>query len=278
MKASIPSFSRWSRAGFTLIEMIGVLAIMAILSAVLVPNGLRSLDRASVVAEQQTLSNLGGQVKKYLHDYGSPPAAASWDTDIAAYANLSAIDIKTNKRQMDRVFLLDPAGFPAAPRQRAIILSSMRQGMALPTAANINNAARFDALWTTPDGSVPTALSWGGWTAMAADYLVIERINFKGEYFTILLANKSNIPPAVAVTVCYQVLASNGIAVPQANLYSVPNLNPLAPGQSVSLKLVPNERLNLYVGPTVASAIDYSYLVNSSPKQFDFNGTHWIIP
>ena len=76
-------------AAFTLIEMIGVMAIMAILgAAVIVPNGLRVMDRAAVSAEQQTLANLGKQSVKFLGDIGSPPAVATWATDIATYSDL----------------------------------------------------------------------------------------------------------------------------------------------------------------------------------------------
>ena len=50
-------------AGFTLIEMIGVLAIMAVLASVLVPNVLHTLDRAALSAEATTLANLGEQTK-----------------------------------------------------------------------------------------------------------------------------------------------------------------------------------------------------------------------
>ena len=39
------------RGGFTLIEMIGVLAIMAILASVIVPNALRTMDQADAWAD-----------------------------------------------------------------------------------------------------------------------------------------------------------------------------------------------------------------------------------
>lgn len=265
MKTHRYHFTRRLSAGFTLVEMIGVMAILAIMAGVLTPNILHSIERAAVVAEQQTVSKLGGQVRKYLQDYGIAPGVATWDTDIATYSEVSALDIRTNKRLNNRVYLLDPD--PAAPQERAIILSSMRAGMALPTSANINTALRFAALWDTVDGQVPSAVSWGGWTAQAADYLVIERINFKSEYRTILLQNTSNVPPAVAASVSY------GVQPPKGPLQGGVTI---IPGGNITLKLVPNMRLNLYVGTTPATGIDYSYVVNTTPKKFDFNGTHWI--
>ena len=65
MKATVPHTLAYQK-GFTLIEMIGVLAIMAILAAVITPNALRTLDRAAIRAEADTLHNLGDQVKNFL--------------------------------------------------------------------------------------------------------------------------------------------------------------------------------------------------------------------
>ena len=65
-------------AGFTLIEMIGVLAIMGILAGVLVPNALRAIENAAVAAEVKTLHGLGDQVRTYLRTQGTPPPVATW--------------------------------------------------------------------------------------------------------------------------------------------------------------------------------------------------------
>jgi prepilin-type N-terminal cleavage/methylation domain-containing protein len=257
------------KSGFTLIEMIGVMAILTIMAAVLTPNVLHSIDRAAVVAEQQTLHNLGGQVKKYLNEYGAPPTIVGWDAQIANYAELSQLDIAVNKRQNGRVFLLDPD--PLAFQQRAIILSSMRQGMLLPTQANINTPAKFAALWGTLDGAVPSVASWGGWTAMAADYLVIERINFKSEYRSVQLQNNGNahvVAPAIAPTVRYEIWAAKVTGGPI-------QFGTLAPGVGVSPPVVSGVRLLLYAGPSAAGGVDYNYLVSTTDRTLSFDGTHW---
>ena len=102
MKAPISAPLR-GQAGFTLIEMVGVLAIMAIMAAVIVPNAIRSMDRAAVTAEQQNLSTLGSQVALYLRDQGVAPTPANWTTALANYAGLSPADLATNKRNVARV-------------------------------------------------------------------------------------------------------------------------------------------------------------------------------
>ena len=179
-------------AAFTLIEMIGVLAIMAIMASVLVPNVLRSMDRAAVRAEAETLKALGEQTKQYLRANGIAPTAANWTTTIGTFADIAPIDIATNKRAMARVYLLEPTIAPATA-QRAMILSTMRVGLALPTAANIGTAAQFNSLWQTANNAVPSTASWGGWSAWTAvinsgEYLLIERINLQPTDNAALLA------------------------------------------------------------------------------------------
>ncbi len=256
-------------AGFTLIEMIGVLAIMAILAAVLAPNALRSLDRAAVTAEVQTLGNLGDQVKLYLRNQGTAPTPANWTTTVGGFADMSPADILTNKRNMARVYLTDPA---TVPTQRVIILSSMRNGLALPTSANINTAVRFQDIWQTVDGSLPTAVSWGGWAAWNAvansgQFLVIERVNLSSVYNTDLQSLTITLNNRGATTVSYNIVLANGTIQPPVNILA--GASAILPGQ------IPKELFNLYRAAGGVT-LDYSYVLSTTGKTFDFNGTNWI--
>ena len=229
-------------AGFSLIELIGVLAIMAILASVIAPNTLRSLDRAAVNAESRTLDNLGEQVKLCLRANGTAPTAANWTTTVGSFADISPADIATNRRRINRVYITDPA---TNPTQRVLILSSMRAGLNLPTAANINTAVRFQDIWQTVDGALPTSASWSGWTAWAAvtnstDYLLIERVN-------LVLANGT---------------VQTAVNLPAGSTAILTNRRP-------------RDRLNLYRAASGAT-LDYSYVVNIAGRTFDFNGTSWI--
>ena len=58
--------SAYPDRGFTLIELIGMCVIMTILAGVIAPNAMKSIERAAIRAEDQTLTNLGGQVELYL--------------------------------------------------------------------------------------------------------------------------------------------------------------------------------------------------------------------
>jgi len=265
MKTTSPS--RTESAAFTMIEMIGVLAVMAILAGVIAPNVLRSIDRAAITAEAQTVHNFGSQVRKYLHDYGALPVAGTWSTDIATYAEVSPADVLTNKRQIIRVYLPDPS----APTQRIIILSSMKAGLPLPVPAAVT-PAQFTQIWATQDGSVPAsfAASWNGW----GDYLVIERVNLTSDYRTIIIQNNSNqvgSPTApLGTLISYKVtplVVKAGIVLPSGTLA-------VGSAAKQTLTLVPNERLNLYTDSAFA-VLDYTYILNTDSRNLDFDGNHW---
>jgi prepilin-type N-terminal cleavage/methylation domain-containing protein len=264
-----PNHPTYPIHGFTLIELIGVLAIMTILAGVIEPNALRSIERAAVRAETQTLTNLGEQVELYLRDNGTLPSSANWITTLAAYSELSPTDLALNKRNNPRVFLLDPGTFPA---QRVMILSSMREGLNLPTSGNINNAARFRDIWDTPDQALPTSASWGGWNAWrnvtdSAEYLAIQRINLVPIYrtafevYTVTLNNNST------VSCSYNLIQASGAA------QSVVNIP--AGATAILTNLRAKERINLYrtSGGTV---LDYAYVVSDSGKTLDFDGVRWL--
>ncbi len=266
--------------GFSLIEMIGVLAVMAILAATIVPATVRTLDRAAVRAEADNLRAISAHTKLYLRDLGALPPlppSTTWYNALAPYADLSSAELRTNRRNLARVFIPEPITPPATAPQRVILLSSMRTGLNLPTAANINTALRFQTLWDTPENTVPSTASWTGWSAWAlvtnaADFLVIERINLAPIYqtdlrtYTLTLNNKTAAPSAV--TASYRVTLANGTPPRDFNL---------AAGTTATLTLRPRDRLDLYV-PTPASAanLNHSYVVSSTGKSFDFNGSTWL--
>ncbi len=262
------STARPLRSAFTLIELVGVLAIMAILASVMVPSVIRSIDQAAESAEGQTLATLGQEVQLYLRDNGVPPPVATWSTALASYASLSTADVTTNSRFVNRVYVLDPAALPAP---RAMILSSLRGKLALPTAANIATAAEFQAIWQTADNTVPPTTSWNGWAAWNAvagsgQYLVISRINLEYEYATDLLPLTVTLNNRGAATASYILVLANGTAQPAVNV---------AVGATAILSLKAREHLNLYRAAN-GVMLDYSYALSTTGKTFDFNGTDWI--
>ena len=260
---------RWGGArGFSLIEMIGVLAIMAIVAGVLVPNVLRSLDRAAIRAEAETLAALGDQTKLFVRVNGVPPAPGTWSTDLGTLADLAPVDIARNRRAIARLYLLDPA---ATPAPRAMILSCMRPGITLPAAADISTPARFQSLWQTADSAVPSTASWGGWagwTAVAnsAEHLVIERINLSPIYHSEWATVTLSLNHRGTTTASYNVVLASGAAQAAINI--------AAGGTVVLTGVQPRTRLNLYRA-AAGAGLDYTYVVGTNGRTFDFDGIAW---
>jgi prepilin-type N-terminal cleavage/methylation domain-containing protein len=268
MKACAPTL-RGAGPGFSLIEMIGVLAIMAILASVIVPNALRAIDRGAASAEVQTMANLGQEVKYYLRDQGVAPTAANWATALAGYADLSPTAVTTNGRNQARVYLTDPAG---SPTPRVLLLSSLRPGLSLPTAADISSAATFQQIWQTADGSVPDASSWAGWDAWGAvagsgAFLVIQRVNLISEYDTDLQSLTLTLNNRGPATASYNLVLPDGAI--QATVDVLAGATAVLAGQN------PRVQLNLYRA-SGGVTLDYSYVVSTTGKTFDFNGTDWL--
>lgn len=247
------------RLAFTLVEMIGVMAIMAILAGVMVPNVLRVIERTAVRAEADNLASIGDQMRLYLRDNATTPSTATWNTQLAVYSSLSATDILTNKRQMNRLYVPDPV----TANQRAMVLSSMRNGVALPTLASVSS--NFTAIWNTADGTVPAVTGWTAWNSNNIEFLVIERVNFSDVYRTYLQTYTITLNNLAGTTASYQVTQANGTVLAAVNV---------AAGATPSLTLYPRDRVNLYRSAGAVTLV-YSYVVSTTGKTFDFNGTNW---
>jgi prepilin-type N-terminal cleavage/methylation domain-containing protein len=283
--AQLPSAR--AAAAFTLIEMIGVLAIISILASVLVPNVLRSMDRAAVRAETATLTALGEQARLFLRVNGTLPnptapdltnlatlpTRASWCRDLGSLGDIAPYDIAVNKRAMPRVYLVDPS---ATPAPRVMILSSMRAGMGLP--ANNLTTVQFDAIWNTADTDIPPNASWAGWNAWRTrdpsnsyfiyrEYLQIERIDLRAIYHAELasfLFRLNNRDAAATVSFDYTPPFGAG------------GSGTVVPGGYAEVTLAPRARLNFY-RDAARTMLDYTYIVGTAGRTqtFDFKDGTW---
>ncbi|MDQ8186475.1 prepilin-type N-terminal cleavage/methylation domain-containing protein [Pelagicoccus sp. SDUM812002] len=255
------------RHGFTLIEMIGVLAIIGVLATLMAPNAIRAIDRAATKSESATLSTLAHSLKSYLVENAALPPTSTWTTSLSTYTDLNANSLAVNNRSVGRVLIYDPANSPA---QRAIFLSGMRGGLTLPSAANINTAARFAAIWDTADGEIPPTSSWSSWskwTAVSgsADYLLIERVNLKSIYLDELRTNSVAINNTTTTATSYEVY--NRVGAKLANSI-------IAPSGSVLLSnLAKGDRVLMYATASYSSLV-YSHICEGDDKSFDLSD--WI--
>src|SRR5689334_3602689 len=96
--------------GFTLIEMIGALAVIAILASLMVPVVIRQIDRAAWNQEVINLGAVSNAVVLQALRNKTVSSGNTWYTDSAAWLNMSPNAIATNARGFSRAFVVDPAG------------------------------------------------------------------------------------------------------------------------------------------------------------------------
>jgi prepilin-type N-terminal cleavage/methylation domain-containing protein len=208
---------------FTLIEMIGVLAIVAVIAGLLVPIALRHLDRITSDQEIARLQSLGDALKQSIASTRSIPGITNWATVIATQSGLDTGSVTNNVRNQPRIFLVDTNGWlstnlpyaqnssgaPAVPvNARIMLVSSL--GKSLPIATGTPLASDFDALWNAPPGTVP----WTGWNGDPDD-IKIERLNLSPLFVKLVLTtynSATNGQYAVDSSVTNQVPFTNGFA------------------------------------------------------------------
>jgi type II secretory pathway pseudopilin PulG len=183
--------------------MIGVLAVIAILAAVLVPAWLRQMDRVAGDNESAALKSFGEALQQSIMRDRYIPSDADWAANIAAEFGADVTYVTTNPRRQPRYFLIDPAlqvgvnggGLPYTQTSvgsvvtngsgvlippvspRVMIVSSVGQALPAGFASGVASAANFTNIWNTVDGTVPiNAPIFSGWTG-SGDELRIQRVD-----------------------------------------------------------------------------------------------------
>jgi prepilin-type N-terminal cleavage/methylation domain-containing protein len=250
----------FSNAGFTLLEMIGVMAVMAILAATTVPSVLQSIELATVRSEAKTLESLVPHIQRYTSNNTTLLSSSNWTTQLSNYTDLSSNDLLRNKRGRTRIYLMD------ATTNRAMILSvvSPKTALALPTSLS---SANFALVWDTPDNVIPTTVSWSGWNAWngvrnSEHALVIQRIHLGNELqtFQLTINNAGSGTPQFEV-IPLGATSGSRVSLPAGSL-----------PQSVPART--KQRVNLYLNSSATNPM-FSYVVSNTPKTFTFNGTNW---
>ncbi|WP_447969408.1 type II secretion system protein [Nitrospira sp. M1] len=150
--------NRQSEAGFALIALLGVLAIVVSLATVLLPNMFTSLNMKANEAEKDVLQDIGLSSTTYLR------STHTWAPTLAAHTGYSPLDsaqLLQNDRLFPRYYALHPsmggfnngAGLAEVDLADArFLLISNRTADAAPT---ITNAAEFTTWWTTDESVTP---------------------------------------------------------------------------------------------------------------------------
>ncbi len=200
---------RDSRGGFSLIEVIAVLAISALLASATLPALLRQADYVAEVSENANLQSLAKAFQDGVSRQRYVPGQANWADFIATNAGWDVGTVLTNPANNPRAFLIDPllniGGIPAANlpyvqpasgsptlpiNPRFIILSSLSSALPFTNTISTND---FNALWTNPDNTVPTnSASWASWQGQGSD-LRIARINLSSQFARVVLNNLDGV-------------------------------------------------------------------------------------
>lgn len=204
------------RCGFSLIEMIGVLAILTIMASTVAPNLLRRMLEATATKEEKSLQTLAEGLMTHVQTWQTIPGAASWATNLATAVGLSSTDIlyadPSNPGGSGRIYMISPeftpangtdpvfsitaAGSVAPTNARIMIISCTKRGLTLPVASGkaANSAAnrnRFNNVWNwslNPFTKAPPT----GWPAAwngNGHHLHVQRINLASAFCRLTVSN-----------------------------------------------------------------------------------------
>ena len=177
---------RSEKNGFTLIEMLGVLAIVAILGGLLAPQFIKHINVSIRDEEAQNLESIGQGIDVYLREN------RAWPANLAAlspdYVPISSGQITQNERGFPRYYIVHPdmssfdnsigiapGGLPDA---RFLVISN------LTADANpvINNSNQFDTWWNTDETSTPDLKIFRGHVATLFRLVSLSAVGDGGSY------------------------------------------------------------------------------------------------
>jgi type II secretory pathway pseudopilin PulG len=191
-----------SKRAFSLLEMIGILAVLAILATVLAPSFVRTMDKSASDQESATLKSFGDALQQSILRKRYIPSEVDWATNIAAEFGADVTYVTTSPRNQPRYFLIDPAlqvgvnggGLPYTQTSvgsavtnnsgtiippispRVIIISSIGRALPAGFVSGVALPANFTNIWNAPDGTVPPAPIFSGWPG-SGDELRVQRID-----------------------------------------------------------------------------------------------------
>lgn len=203
-----------SRA-FSLLEMIGVLAIIAAIAAVLGPPLIKHIDQAVRTRETVNLSAIHDALLLDVRRTSSIPDQANWQSAVDDWSAIPVSQVATNARGYERIYYRESAPDPGLvytqtvngtnqpANLRAIVVSILvgDQLNALncpdPNGGSLS-AADFDALWNLPAGSRPNSGLWANWKGAGDDFLV-ERVNYAPLFHRLVLVNRDDVTPKFTI-------------------------------------------------------------------------------
>lgn len=188
---------RYPEKGLTLIEMVGVLAIFALVGMVFTSLTLAYAERMARETETRTLRQLAEALRLSVTRDLIIPDQTTFADQVARFSGQLPATIRTNARGNPRFLLIDPAttnsgwnvpfaqtnnplsgaGAGELRNLRMMLVSSISipftNGLP-PFPGGKPTSVVFSNLWATPRGQLPTGVTWAG----DPHDLCIQRIQF----------------------------------------------------------------------------------------------------
>ncbi|MGE3312954.1 MAG: type II secretion system protein [Limisphaerales bacterium] len=176
--------------GFTLVEILGTLTILTILSLALAPVLVREYDRQARDRESRTLESLATGLRSHILRTRTIPDHTGFAQALATEMGVQTSDVLLNGRRLPRVLLIDPAitnnltlPFTQPPFGTTnpipislgmILLSSVSEPLPAGLVSGYaSTTAAFNAIWNAAENTIPTGWNWSG----RGEDLRIARIN-----------------------------------------------------------------------------------------------------
>jgi type II secretory pathway pseudopilin PulG len=190
-----------------LIEMIGVLAVIALLAVALIPQIIRRVDQAAATKEDADLNAMGDSLTQYILRNKRIPDYTEIASSIANDMSLPLVAVTNTPRRLARAFLTDQnfrvngAALPYGPQTtngsvgppvsaRMIFVSSLSRALPITSSASLSDA-EFQAIWDTPEGAKPSTATWNGFGSR--DDLHIKKLNLAPLFYQLILINHDTV-------------------------------------------------------------------------------------
>jgi prepilin-type N-terminal cleavage/methylation domain-containing protein len=203
----IPTRRPGRRGGFSLIEVLGVVTILAILAVLLVPSVVQETDQATLNQEIANLNSFSNALVQSILQTQTIPTTTGMAGAMASNLPLPLIEITNNSRNFARSFLVDPnmllngltkaalpyvqttngANPPPFNNARLLIVSTLGTANP-PNPTGPVSPTTFSNLWSTPAYTKPTDPTWKAWNGNGRD-VVIQRINLQPLFLQLILIN-----------------------------------------------------------------------------------------
>lgn len=277
-----PAPGSTARAAFSIMEMIGVLAIMTILAGMLIPNAARRISRSNGEKEDKALGVLAEGLLRHVQANQAIPGATTWATNIAAFSGLSVDEVRyvdPSDPTSARVYLINPSFTPgtasanpiwtqtstgavSTANATLIILSSHKNTLTPPVSSGAaSSQAVFDAIWNwsfDPATKSPPSGWPAGWTGNG-EYLHVQRVSLAPLFQRVTFSNTdypTNYPQR------------------QIGVASATTLNSAAALDAYYLN---GTHIRLYKASSAGSSLDISHTLLSG-MNFQYESNRWRIP